>query len=291
MKPFAYTDFYNLYMIVYIEYAVINNLVIDIVICIVTLKSLNMRLSFWRIALASAMGTAAAVLSPVLKLQGLYFYLIKGICGIIMSLIICKGFEPRKIIKTILCFFFVTFALGGACIGILYLVGENLSGQLTFTYTKKLPIGIIVSALTLAVFFIARHCYALSRKRHMHPYFRDCVISIYGKEFRLKGFIDSGNTLFDENNLPVVVMSGITLKKLADQSLYTKLLINEAKGNHSKLEYRTAAGIETMSIIKPDFIKIYSGKRVNKIYDVKIGLAAYEIGGDNFQVLLHPSFA
>ena len=86
-------------MTVYIEYAFAENALIDGLLLYLALRCARLRVSGWRLALASAAGGAQSLLFPVLSLPVWLSYPVKFLGGVLIAVIGC----PSRRLKPYLC--------------------------------------------------------------------------------------------------------------------------------------------------------------------------------------------
>lgn len=279
-------------MEVYIEYVVLDNFFITLAVLIITQKCLHIDIIVYRLILACVFGTVCAVLIPLINVHIALLILLKAMSGALICLIILKKQSIKKFLSLYCTFLGVTFFLGGMSIALLYMLGENINLLITVNYFNDLPVGVIVSGIVLAVFFSVRFFVAAGRTKELKPFVRKIKIYYEGKTVSLNGLIDSGNSLFDpDTNLPIVVVNNSTMYQLVDD----QAILDLSRGKNVPLkcgkviEFGTASDISKMLIIKPDKILIYSGGKVNTIYDVMLGFAKKNIGGQTYEALIHPA--
>ena len=279
-------------MEVYIEYVILDNFFITLAILIITSKCLHIDISWHRITLASVFGTFCAVLIPLINIHNILLVLLKAVSGGLICLIILKKTKIKKFCLVFATFLGVTFFLGGMSIATLFMLNQDINSTFTINYFNDFPVGVIIACLVLAVFFGVRFFIMSNRTKQLRPFLRKIKIFYQDKSISLNGLIDSGNNLYDpDSNLPVIVVNQNAFYSLLNDDS----IISLAKGQKPKLKnakiisYGTASNISQMLIIKPDKILIYSGNKVNTIYDVMLGFAQNSIGGQTYEALIHPA--
>ena len=270
-------------MEVYIEYVVIDNLVVDYLLITITRKTLKLEVSKFFALFSSLVGTVAAVCLPVLKMNKGFTFLSKIILAALIVLLSGKFRSAREYIRSYYLFLLYTFLFGGVVYGVFYLVGIDFSA-IDFTYNADFSLGVILFIAYAVYFALKRFTAYLYRKRDARPYLRKCVLSIGGKEMTLTGFIDSGNRLYcDKTGYPVILCSPKTAGKLrAERAL---------DGVKSEImSFYTASGKSYMKIYKLDSLLIYNGERANRIYNVKMGLSSSDFHADGeYDLILSPA--
>jgi hypothetical protein len=182
-------------MVIYIEYALLENFFLDAILLFLTLFSAKIPIKIWRIALSAAIGAAFAVIYPLFRLPDLLFYLLKFSFGFFLCLVAVGRVKTRKewscYVLSCVFFFSYSFAFGGA-----------LTAVTGATLEEKAPISIVLGGFSIftliSIFFIKR----LYQKRTEYHYIYDCILIINEKIVKVQGFFDSGNTA-NKNGLPV----------------------------------------------------------------------------------------
>ena len=77
-------------MEIYIEYVLIDNLVINALILLCTKKTLKLKTSWLRLGLSSLLGTVVAVMLPLINISSIFLILIKIGLGVLMVLILSR---------------------------------------------------------------------------------------------------------------------------------------------------------------------------------------------------------
>ncbi len=180
-------------MAVYIEYAILDNLVFDFCILFALAKTLHLNASFLKIALCSAIAAAFAVIIPLLSLPSWLLLAVKTFFGPFICLLLCKKSEKRKIVWSILLFYAYTFVLGGAVLALLFALCDFSFENAALFYTSKLPMGVYLLALMVFCYFAYNLVKYLRGLRITASLEKTAVLDVYGIKIKTQGFIDSGN--------------------------------------------------------------------------------------------------
>ena len=190
-------------MEVWVEDVIIDNLVIDILI-LLTIKNLA-KLNFkqWRLTLSSLLGTAIALISPILP--SMANILIKPFVAAIMVLIAFDTKNIKKFFAIYLLFFLVTFAYGGASIGICELLGIEYQISSNLSYQNQVPIGVILLVCVM-IYFCIKNAIKLCFNSHKLDQFKfEITIQNNSKKITIQAFLDTGNLLeFDKKPLTII---------------------------------------------------------------------------------------
>jgi len=283
-------------MEIYIEYVIIDNLVINSLILLCVIKTLKLKSSWWRILFSSLLGTTVAVLLPMFKLHSLLLIFIKIALGIVMTLIISKFYRIKDYIFAFLLFIAYTFLLVGACLTTLLVCGTSLDLLKNGGYDIAIPLGIILLIICVYVYFIIMLGKYLSRKKELIPYLRKIKIYIKNKELDFYAFIDSGNKLYDfKSGLPIIILSIKGMECFYSKEEIENLVLNNGKNTDFKnvhyTNYNTISGeAKKMVVFEADKMVIKNEKDEYITNRFMIGLT-YKTFNDavKYDVLLHPA--
>ena len=198
-----------------------------------------------------------------------------------MVLIAGKYQTAKKYIFTCLLFVLFTFLCGGFIIALFNLAMIDYESYFLSSYDSLMPIGITVFLIYIVSKSVTSIVSKLLKERNMRPFLRECVIVIDKKKFIVKGFIDSGNGLYDSRSgLPIIVCSNALFEKIKNQNLKKSL---------SSLSFDTVSGSSTMSLYVIDKLLIYNGIKVNIFNNVLLGVSPFGFNSSSYDLLLHPT--
>lgn len=264
-------------MEIYIEYAILNNFIIDFIILFSVNLIIKSNANIFRILLGSFIGTCYAIIIPLFNISSILLQLSKiFICGVM----VIASFGKTKFFLAYIMTILLTFAFGGGIIFLEYLFKKSLFGE---NY-QLISIGVteITLGIFLALLFFMRCNGVFTKNTDTKEFFKKVEIEHNGKKIKIVGYIDSGNLLYDKvTNKPIAVASlssmlpildNINLEKL--DTLYVKS-VGDAGGQ--------------LRLVTVDKLIVYSknGKNIHK--NQLIGLS-YNIGGNagEYQIILHP---
>ena len=272
---------YNIAMAVYIEYAIIDNLVINYLLIKTATRSALVKTSFLRLFLSAVVGTAVAVILPLFSLDNKYLILVKLTLCLLMVLLAGKYLTVKKYLFTCLLFILFTVLCGGFIIALFNLAMIDYESYFLSSYDSLVPVGVTVFLIYLVSKSVISIVTKLLKERNMRPFLRECVLIIDKKKFTVKGFIDSGNGLYDNRSgLPIIVCSNALFEKIKNQNLKKSL---------SSLSFDTVSGSSTMSLYVIDKLLIYNGIKVNIFNNVLLGVSPFGFNSSSYDLLLHPT--
>lgn len=251
----------------YIEFVIADNFLLTFLAGAAATKLCHKRVNVIRVMVAATLGTVAAVFYPYLTVGFAVQIVIKILLGIVLCVVMYIK-TPRFITSSLL-FFGCTFALGGACYALWYMVGGTGDAA---KYLGECPIFLTLGVGALVFISIEYIVKRLRLARAVAPYLFRTEVDIFKQRLLFEAFLDTGNCVFDDRTgLPVVI---------TDMSVFTDKLDTVASAEFikrvdkfPKRKVRTAAGETDVFILYPQRITVYSDKRKHTINAV-LGLAA-----------------
>lgn len=283
-------------MEIYIEYVIIDNLVINSLILLCVKKTLKLKSAWWRILLSSLLGTVVAIVLPMFTIHSILLMIIKLLIGVFMTLILSKFYRLKDFIFAFLLFIAFTFLLVGACLITLLAFGTSVDLLSQGAYDIAVPLGIILLMVCFYVYLIVLLGKYLSRKRDLMPYLRTIKLYIKDKELEFQAFVDSGNKLYDsKSGLPIIILSIKGMEKFYSKEEVEDLVLNKGKNSSFKgvhyASYNTISGdAKKMVVFEAEKMVIKSNNKEYTTNRFMVGVS-YKTFNDavKYDVLLHPS--
>ena len=238
LQYIAVCNKYNLLMNVYIEYVILDNLVIDTLLLWAAVITLKIPYKKCRVFLGGAVGAACAVVSVFVT--GFWTYVVKTICLIVMC-IVTVGFG-KKIFWHILLTTAYTFVLGGAIIGLFNFFKIDYLTTSGEFYQMRVPLFVYAIALALVGFLCYSVAVYIKQVKKVAPNLAKIVLTL-DKSYNLNGFCDSGNTL-TYDGLPVCF---VTKKFQGFTDYFAQQML---AGKTVNIEVTTVTGSTTVKAVK-----------------------------------------
>lgn len=222
-------------MNVYIEYVILDNLSVDLLLLWAAAVTLKLPYKWWRLVSGSAVGALCALLSVFVS--GWLVYAVKTLCLVLMCITSCG--LGKKLFWYILLTVTYTFILGGAIVAVFNFFNVSYLTENGEFYNLDVPLFVYV----LAAFFTLLLCYSVAvyvkETKKIAPYLVKAKVYLQGKEIAVSAFCDSGNTLM-HNGIPVCFVTkkfnGFT-DFFAEQTL---------QSNVCKIQAVTVTGTQTV---------------------------------------------
>lgn len=177
-------------MVVYIEYAILDNFTMDFFLLFLAAVTLKLPFRRFRIAIASAIGTAFALASA--NIAGAWRYAANALCLFLMC-VTAVGFG-KQLFWYILLTLAYTFVAGGAIVGIFNMLNVPYVSQNGLCYQMPVPLFVYFLGMSLVAFL----CYSLhmfvKQTSQTASHMKKVRIVLGNKTFFVTGFCDSGNT-------------------------------------------------------------------------------------------------
>lgn len=274
-------------MTIYVDIVLFENLCMNYIILFGTAYIIKIKVRHIRIFFASMIGAVYAVLAY----SGIFPIYANLITKIVLSICMAYiAFNPKKLkglIKELIVFYLVSFALGGCAFALLYIVRPQdifiKNGVLIGTYPLKIALlgGITGFVITYVAFKVVKS--RITKNEIIYK----AIVKIEKQELEINVLLDTGNMLKDPiSGDAVILIEKIKLYKIVPKELLdnmNKFLGGEYE-NAENFEYKkrirfipfTSVGKQNGMLlgIKADFVKIITD--VDEIINKKAIIGIYE---------------
>ena len=261
-------------MEVYVEYAILENLLVDGALLYLAQTAAGQAVNLPRLLLASALGAVFAVLFPFLVVSPWLSYGLKFTVGAMLCMIAVKPKNGRgRYAMTILLFYALSFCFGGGLVAFFSVFGieyYTLSGG---GFLSSVPVGGLLAALAT---FVALGKWAVrklyERKQvcsHLYP----CEIVVGEKRVKVDGFVDTGNTASHLGRAVCFVTPDILYRLFGMQPPKERMTV------------RTVSGERQIGLFPVDEVRILDGKGGKTLVGAYLSPAVHMLG-KGYQLLL-----
>lgn len=211
-------------MTVYIEYVLIDNLVIDYLILKITHNILKKTYSKPRLLLSGFLGAVFALLHPLYAFGGILELAVKLLVGVIVLLTSRKYKSVKDGFSSLLTFMIVTFIFGGCIYAVFGFLGVKLGTEVCIVLII-LPILALYKMLVSVINF-------WQKNKEITNFTYDITLTHGEISITGKGFLDTGNLTYVEGAPAVIISSRLAHKLLSvkDYVGLKKIKINTASG-------------------------------------------------------------
>ena len=275
-------------MTIYVDVVLLENLCMNYIILFGTGYIIRLKIKHLRILLSSLIGAIYAILAYA----GIFPMYANIFVKIVLSIcMVYIAFYPKNIkgmVKELIVFYLVSFALGGCAFALLYIVRPQdifmKDGVYIGTYPIKIALlgGIVGFVVTYIAFKVVK------TRMTKNELIYDMVIKIKDKELTTKVMLDTGNMLKDPiSNMPVVLVEKSILYPILPKELLENsknILGGDFKENEDiNNEYRTR-----LRIIPFTSVGKQNGMMLGiKVDEIKIITDVDEVINDNAIVCVY----
>lgn len=255
-------------MVVYIEYVLIDNFVIDYLLLKATFVITNISVKKGRLFLCAFLGGVFALTYPFMQRMGFLLTIIKILFGLLLTLLATNYKSVKSYYVNTLIFFALTFLTGGTILGLSNILGIELGTEFSVAIII-LPTYLIIKGITELIKYIYR-------RKETVVFLYDVELTLNGKTVKAKGFLDTGNGLY-YNNQPVIICNkGLFLSFINSNSVLPKM---------EKIECKTVAGSSILYAVKINTLKIYLLNKPRIFNNVVMAIS--KVDSVDYQVILH----
>ncbi len=259
-------------MTVYIEYAFLENFLLDGVLLWLALTASKTAVRWGRLLFAALFGGGFALLFPLLRLSAFWGFCLKLSVGLLLPMLcfpkFCRKSDWSKYALSATFFFFFTFAFGGAFYGLS-----------TAFSLRRLPNVAVWSGFAFLTAFSLWGVGRFYQKRSVYRCVYDCTVIFGEKRARVKGFWDSGN-LARKNGIPVCFLSADIVYRLFGQDI-----LFGGGQVCDEMQILTQAGVRNLPLYKGE-LEIETKEGIRCVREVYFARATNMISRE-YKILLH----
>lgn len=229
-------------MTVYIEYALVENLLIDGMLLYLSLRALKANFKWKKLCFSALCGAVFAVVFPLLSLPVFLAYLLKFAVGFLLCLLAFPRIKNKNDVGryalTCALFFFLSFSFAGA----IFALYNGFSFSENGYQIKQTPFVFVFCSAIAFLIFVIHLVKKLYKKRTVFRHIYDCAILFGQRRVAILGFLDSGN-LATANGAPVCFLS----PEIAFEIWESELL-----SPHGEINVVTLGGEKTLPLFQGD---------------------------------------
>lgn len=256
-------------MVVYVEYVLISNFIIDFLILKATFFSVAKKVKVKRIVLVSVFASVLSLVFPIITVNKVVGFCLRLCSGILIVLISSDYKTVKSFYVTTLVFFCYTFLFGGSVYALTNSLNYKIDTQLK-TLLVVLPV-FLVYLLGKSIFR-----YILTSTQES-KYFYDVEVCVGSVCKRLVAFLDTGNGLSD-GEYPVIICSKSIAKEFFKQTPFPALkhlYVSTVNGTDKKIAFTNTK----ICLINKDMQNIYNN----------VTMCVTDSGfSSNYQVIISP---
>lgn len=273
-------------MTIYIDIVIIENLIMNyIILCATGIVSKN-KIRYLRLIMASLLGAIYSVVAYMKILEIYSNIVLKILLSVIIVYIAYNPQTVKKLWKTLVMFYLVSFVFGGVAFSLIYIIKPQDIIMKNGLFLGTYPLKTIILGAIVAFAIIIIAVKIIRKKFTTKDMICDIEIMLNNKKINTKALIDTGNMLKEPiTNTPVVVVEKILLYECIPKEILNN--INQIIGGDlEKIPQR----IQSQYISKLKLIPFSSLGKQNgmllgiKVQQIKIIKESEEITKENIIV-------
>lgn len=274
-------------MVIYIEYLIIDNIIIDYLIFYLMKLTFKFNYTRLRIVLALILGVVSAFFMPYLISYGFLLMVYRFGFSIVIIFTLIKYTRLKKFFLYLSVFWLYTFLMGGAILGILNLlnIGYTVSGVIL--YNCQVPMGLILILGVANIWLIRNIVIAIAGQIRMSKFLYKIKLIDGKREVVALGFLDSGNKVeIDGRGVSIISLS--LFEKLHKDIGIEKLILGKIdKDKLKNMSYINISGLDdSCKYLKFTIDKIVIEKDIYENVNIAVALKNF----DDFDCILSSDF-
>ena len=271
-------------MTLYIEYVLIDNLVIDYLLLSLIEVSIKSKFGLKRKICATLIGVISAIFLPFIYKLKILVIIYKILTSCLMVLVLQKYTKFKKYFFNLGLLYLYTFLFGGVLIAVLniFQIEYTISGVMLYNF--ELPVSVFLVIMCLGGWLLKKIIIKLSSQIKLNNLTCKVTIIDNGIEASGIGFVDSGNMISRNGQVVNVISSDMFFRLHKDYSI-NKLLFRTIDQNKLK----DASYIEIKSLERACKYLTFKVDKIiidDKVFDNSIVAVALK-NFDNFDCIIN----
>ncbi|MDD2445783.1 MAG: sigma-E processing peptidase SpoIIGA [Clostridia bacterium] len=247
-------------MEVYIEDVILDNLVIDFLLLLITAKLLKINYKIILLIISAITGVVFTLLSLVININEYLMLLYKFLTAVIMVLVAFKFISFKKFFLQFLTFIFTTAIIGGLCFIVCFSFGKvNILNGIIY-FNMSLPFGLIVGLIAFLSYFLLKIVEIIKIQSFNSNFVYSAILLENDKKINITAFMDTGNLLDDPlTGKPVNILTYNNFKKLFKEIPLHQLLLEVIPSGLKDAHYIKVSSVgknSKMLVFYPEYLKI-----------------------------------
>lgn len=302
-------------MVIYLDIILLLNVAIDTLLLWFTAYFRKERVVWWRILVASTLGSLYLLFLVFPALLMFHEWFIKLSFSLFMIWVAFGYHQLQRFFYNVCMFYFVAFVFGGGVFALDFFVRPDtqvVHGVLQtagggYGVGTRSVLLILAGGFLLVMLLSLRSYKGIQEPRKLAHFLVEVTVSIDGKDIVCRGLVDTGNRLYEPiTRTPVMIVEQKLFTECLPEAL-AKVIEEENKldkmdelmaaisvewqGRLRLIPYRSVSrGMDFLLALKPDSVTIIQDDR--RVYAVKVlvGLNPIALSADgHYQAIVHPA--
>ena len=247
-------------MDIYIEFVIIDNLVMDYIIINFMEMTIGRKFGRWNKVVLLILGCCFALLLPLLVQHKVLSLVYRFITAMLLVICLKRYRTIREFLLYYFMFFAYTFFVGGLCFGLIQMLGIDYTMSSVVMYEFDFPFGLFALIMLVVIRLMKRTVMAIKNRLKTSSYIRKIKVVDSDNMVEGYGLLDSGNAIKYDGVSVSIISVDLFLKLYRNiklQDLFLSKTLIEFQLN--KCEYIDIVGIgkkEKYLSFVPEYIVI-----------------------------------
>ena len=205
--------------VIYLDILIGLNWIIDYFLLLAAAQLLSLAPKRRRVVLGAALGGASSCIVLIPELTGILSFLFSAAAAVLMVLLTYGFHSARLFVKTLLCFYAVSFSFSGIMYAVWFFAAPNgMLWRSGIVYFDISPLLLIV--MTVVCYLILTLLQRLVGRKDAAGKFFNICITVEGKTTSFRAMLDTGNSLTEHlSGSPVIVVEYDAIRTLIPEAL------------------------------------------------------------------------
>lgn len=268
-------------MTIYIEYFLIQNILINFSLLKLIYLTTKSKTSFFKLLLSSIVGSVFSIVAIYVLTNNLIINSIKFIAAILMLLLAFKQTKKQFATNLILLFLF-TYALGGFATSLSSATYYTSFGIVT---TSKISIEFICFIFIIFTYILEILLKHIKLKIQTNNLIYSTTLTQGNKTLKINSYLDTGNFL-NHNGQPVLILDINSYLKLTNLNL-----ISFYTSKAQTIQTSTVSGNNSLKVFKIDKVEIEINNKTISLNNQLVAINTTNcFKNQNYQALISPLF-
>ncbi len=279
-------------MEVYIEYVVIDNIIINYTLLSVCSKVSGQMVARKNLIFASLFGALMVIFMPIMTTNEALLMIYRLVVGVMITLSVRKYSCVKQWFSYFLLFVSLTFLFGGMLIAMLTMFDIVYTTSGLLFLGLEIPISIFVVPIWIYAYLTIKVYRYIAAKVKNRQLYYDIAIHLGDKKYAMKAFLDTGNNLLDTDGSPCMVMELKTFCKIFNRFPLHRMLLGRVDVDELPyahyIDVSTVNANERLLVFRADAVEITGLDTKAEYSNVSIAVSRKNFA--DYSLILHKNF-
>jgi len=192
---------------IYADQMFLENFIMNFIILYMTAVFSRVEYKWYRVTLSAVVGALYVIASFIFYFYDFHQILLKLLLSIALVLIAFPMKKVADFVRTLFCFYAITFFIGGVSFGLSFMLNIYTIQDNGVIYVSDFPVVIVAGAVLVSVMLIRYLMMFLKNKASIERFIYPIEIFIGDRQIKINAFFDSGNNVTEPlSDYPVIFL-------------------------------------------------------------------------------------